>query len=101
VVRVDWSITAVADLEEIYRYIARDSRRYARATVEKITRASRLLADWPEGGERLAEFPAYRQIVVGNYRVIYREDPPNSRVIIIGVIHASRNMPPILEERQE
>jgi plasmid stabilization system protein ParE len=90
----------VTDLHEIHDYIARDSRRYARATVEKITAATAMLADWPESGEVLHEFPEYRQIVVGKYRLIYREDAGNDRLLIIGVIHGARDFPPILRTRQ-
>ena len=50
-------------------------------------------------GEILPEFPDYRQFIVGNYRLIYREDEANQRVLIIGVIHAGRDLPPILESR--
>jgi toxin ParE1/3/4 len=100
-VQVAWSEPAVEDLREIHEHIAHDSRRYARATVEKITDATAMLGRWPKSGERLPGFPAYRQIVVGNYRLIYREDEPHARVLIIGVIHAARHLPPILRERED
>lgn len=99
-VRVDWSEPAVTDLRQIHDYIARDSRHFARAAVERITGATAMLADWPNSGEVLYEFPAYRQLVVGNYRLIYREDGPNSRILIIGVIHAALDLSPILQRRQ-
>jgi addiction module RelE/StbE family toxin len=98
-VRIKWSLPALADLREVYHYIARDSRKYARATVERITGAAERLAQWPQLGESLPEFPGYRQFVVGNYRLIYREDEASQRVYIIGVIHAARDLPPILESR--
>jgi toxin ParE1/3/4 len=99
-VRVEWSEPAVTDLHEIHDYIARDSRRYARATVEKITGATAMLAEWPKSGEVLREFPAYRQIILGNYRLIYREDEANDCVLIIAVIHGARDLPPILRGRE-
>ncbi len=98
-VRIDWSLPAIEDLREIFQYIARDSRKYARATVERITATTVRLAKWPQMGEILPEFPDYRQFIVGNYRLIYREDEANQRVLIIGVIHAGRDLPPILESR--
>ena len=98
-VRIDWSLPAIEDLREIFQYIARDSRKYARATVERITATTARLAKWPQMGEILPEFPDYRQFIVGNYRLIYREDEANQRVLIIGVIHAGRDLPPILESR--
>ena len=36
-VRIDWSLPALDDLREVFRYVARDSRKYARARVERIT----------------------------------------------------------------
>ncbi|HYW78863.1 MAG TPA: type II toxin-antitoxin system RelE/ParE family toxin [Thermoguttaceae bacterium] len=100
-VRVDWAKPALADLREIYEFIARDSSRYAQLTVEKITDATDSLARFPQLGEVLPEFPssAYRQIVVGNYRLIYREAPGANRVLVIAIVHASRKIEPILEDR--
>ncbi|MEI8372881.1 MAG: type II toxin-antitoxin system RelE/ParE family toxin [Planctomycetota bacterium] len=98
-VQIDWSLPALNDLREVFRYIARDSRKYARATLERITAATARLSQSPLMGEILFEFPVYRQFVVGNYRLIYREDEANQRVLIIGVIHAGRDLPPILESR--
>jgi plasmid stabilization system protein ParE len=47
-------------------------------------------------GQILPEFPhlAYRQMVVGSYRLIYREDPARTRIVVMGVIHGSRDLPP-------
>ncbi len=100
-VRIDWSLPALDDLREVFQYIARDSPKYAVATVERITAATARLGQWPQMGEVLPEFPDYRQFVVGNYRLIYREDEVNQRVLIIGVIHAGRDLPAILETRNQ
>ena len=99
VVRVGWSESALADLHEIYDYIARDAPRYARATVEKITGATALLAHLPKSGEVLHDCKAHRQVVVGNWRLIYREDEANHWVLIVGVIHRDRDVR-ILRGRQ-
>jgi len=100
-VRVDWAQPALDDLQEIYEFIARDSPRYAQLTVERITNVAGHLARFPQLGEFLSEFShlAYRQMVVGAYRLIYREDSETNRVIVMGVIHGSRDLPPILENR--
>ena len=100
-VPVDWAQPAVDDLREIYEFIARDSPRYAQQTIGKITQASARLAHFSQLGEILPEFPhlAYRQLVVGVYRLIYREDLQHNRILVMGVIHGSRNLPPILENR--
>jgi addiction module RelE/StbE family toxin len=98
-VQIDWSRPALDDLQEVYRYIARDSRKYARAAIERITDSVAHLAQWTQAGEVMEEFPAYRQFVVGNYRLIYREDIVNQRILIIGVIHAARDLPTIMWDR--
>jgi toxin ParE1/3/4 len=100
-VRVDWAQPALDDLREIYDFIARDSRRYAQREVERIRDTAKRLAMFPQLGEVLADYSelSYRQLVVGAYRLIYREDPRHNRVIVIGVIHAARDLPPILENR--
>jgi toxin ParE1/3/4 len=101
VVRIDWARPALEDLGEIYDFVARGSPRYARLTVEKITDAAARLAHFPQLGEVLHEFPQreYRQLVVGAYRLVYREDPSHDRILVMGVIHASRDLRPLLENR--
>ena len=78
-----------------------DSPRYAQLTVDRITAAASPLARFPQLGEILPEFPhlRYRHIVVGVYRLIYREDQPNNRVLVMAVVHSSRDLPPILASR--
>ena len=100
-VRVDWAQPALEDLREVYEFIARDSPRYAQLTVERITHVAGRLARFPQLGQVVPEFPhlAYRQMVVGVYRLIYREDQPRNRVVVMGVIHGSRDLPPIFEDR--
>ncbi len=100
-VRVDWAQPAMDDLREVYDFIARDSRRYAQLTVERITDAAERLSRFPLLGESLQELPhlAYRQMVIGPYRLIYRDDPPQNRVIVVGVIHGSRDLPRAFENR--
>jgi toxin ParE1/3/4 len=100
-VRVDWAQPALEDLREIYEFIARDSPRYAQITIERITNVAGRLAQFPQLGQVLPEFPqlAYRQIIVGAYRLVYREDAARNRVLVMGAIHASRELPPILESR--
>jgi len=100
-VRVDWAKPALDDLEGVYEFIARDSPRYARNTIERITEAAGRLAQFPQLGQLLPEFPhsAYRQLVVGNYRLIYREDPRTGRVIVMGIIHGSRDLPTAFGDR--
>lgn len=100
-VRIEWAEPAISDLREVYEFIARDSHRYARLTIEKITGTAGRLAEFPELGEVLPEFSpkVYRQIVVGSYRIIYRADPSRNRLLVLAVVHARRELPPVVENR--
>jgi addiction module RelE/StbE family toxin len=99
VVQVIWAKSALADLQSVHDYIARDSARYAQLTVERIRQAAARLQRFPMLGHFSPDLeqPQYRQLVVGSYRVIYRVDENQRRVLILAVVHASRNMPPITE----
>ena len=100
-VQVDWAQPALDDLHEIYEFIAHDSPRYAQSTIERITDAAARLAHFPQLGQILTEYPhlTYRQCVVGAYRLLYREDTQHNRVIMMGVIHGSRDLPAVLAGR--
>lgn len=87
-----WSAEALADLEGIYDFIARDSHQYARHQVEIIVGAVERLQAHPESGRRIPEFPhmPHREVIVQNYRVVYRYDAKETEATIIAVVHARR-----------
>jgi toxin ParE1/3/4 len=101
VVEVAWAATTRDDLFEIHAFIARDSGRFADATVAKIRAATDRLAAFPESGTRPAEYPSgpYREVIVGAYRVLYRYPDDAGRVIIIAVVHGARALPDAIEGR--
>ncbi|HYE34181.1 type II toxin-antitoxin system RelE/ParE family toxin [Methylocaldum sp.] len=79
------------DLDDLVRYISRDSAFYARRFGEKVVLTTRLLKDFPESGRMIpeAEDPALREIIVQGYRVMYRLE--TDRVLILAVMHGSRD----------
>jgi len=85
----------------VHDYIARNSAHYARLTVERIRQTAARLAKFPKIGHFLPDLPEspYREVLAGSYRLIYREDELHHRVLIMAVVHASRNLPPLLEGR--
>jgi plasmid stabilization system protein ParE len=89
VLRVVWTRKALTDLRAIKDYISRDSTRYAQLQVERIRSSASHLGRFPEIGRVLPEFPdeVWREILTGNYRVIYRIDAPGQRVFVLAVIH--------------
>jgi plasmid stabilization system protein ParE len=87
-----WGDVAVSDLEGIYDYIARDSHQYARHQVERITQSTERLRQFPESGRHVPEFPhlPHREVLIDNYRVIYRYASERKTVLIITVVHGRR-----------
>ena len=87
-----WSDHALTELEGIFDYIAADSRLYAQYTIQNILKASEILHTFPESGRHLPEFPnlPHRELLLGNYRIIYRYGAPDDSVKVITVIHGSR-----------
>ena len=65
--KVVWSATALAHLTAIYHFIARDSPRYALRMVDRITSRSRQIAQFPESGHNVPEYPdaAIREMIEG------------------------------------
>ncbi|TDY03769.1 type II toxin-antitoxin system RelE/ParE family toxin [Thiohalophilus thiocyanatoxydans] len=90
--RVEWSDFASDDLDDLVRYISRDSAYYARRFAEKVVLATRRLRDFPESGRLIpeAEDPTLREVIVQGYRVMYRLEA--ERVLILAVMHGSRSV---------
>ena len=93
-----WTESAIADMENIYDYIANDSPVYAQLNAEAIIKSVERLKRFPESGRCLPEFPnlLHREVIVGNYRVVYRYDSNGSKVNIIAVVHGSRLLENVL-----
>jgi toxin ParE1/3/4 len=85
-----------AEIEAIGDWIAQDNPAAARRMIERLYRRCRSLDRFPERGRPYGA--AYRAIDEGRYVIIYRIDPTPSRgrVIIVAVLHASRNIRRIL-----
>src|SRR3989304_2756612 len=87
-----WGDVAIADLESIHDYIARDSHQYARHQIETIYQSVERLRHSPESGRHIPEFPhlPHREIIVDNYRVIYHYVADRGIVLITTVVHGRR-----------
>ncbi len=77
----------------IYEYIAVNSKTYARRMVDKITRRSAQIADFPYSGREVPEYEAedIRELIEYPYRIIYRIK--THQIDILAVIHGARQMP--------
>lgn len=87
-----WSDEAKRNFREIISYIKRDSSQAAIQLAGKIKQGTTRLEYFPESGRKVPELldedPPPREILLGNYRVIYRIH--SDRVEIIAAIHGRR-----------
>jgi toxin ParE1/3/4 len=90
--RVEWSNPARDDLDDIRRYISRDSALYAHALIERILRTTRRLDTFPESGRIVPEDDTgqTREVIVQGYRVMYGIEP--DCVVVLAVISGSRDL---------
>jgi len=90
---VHWTATSLRHLDSVHSYIAVDSSHYARETVDRLTRRSAQIGQFPYSGRRVAEFEAedVREVLEEPYRIIYRITP--DRVDVLAVIHMARQLP--------
>jgi plasmid stabilization system protein ParE len=90
--RVYWTDTAEGHLDAIYDYIAQDSPEYAKRVVDRLTRRSQQIAEFPLSGRRVHEYDSdqVREIIEGSYRIIYYIKP--DQIDVLAVIHGSMNI---------
>jgi toxin ParE1/3/4 len=88
--RIIWSKTAIANLEEIRQYIEHDQPAAARRVAQRILASVERLARQPSLG-RPGREPDTRELVVAGtpYIVPYRVQ--RDRVAILAVLHASQD----------
>ena len=91
---VKWTQQAADDLESITKFIAQDSVHYARLFAVDVVEAVEKLDFFPKSGRIVPEknIPSIREIIFGNYRIIYRLK--NEAVEILTIYHGSRLLDP-------
>jgi toxin ParE1/3/4 len=87
-----WSPKSLRDLDDIEAYVAQRNPTAARRLVQKIVRRMDRVQMFPNSGGYVEEDDTrgYRQVLQGNYRVIYRYDPAANTAFVVTVIHAAR-----------
>jgi len=90
--KVYWTDTAEGHLNAIYNYIAQDSPEYATRVVDRITRRSQQISDYPLSGRSVPEYDIdqIREVIEGSYRIIYYIKP--DQIDVLAVIHGSMNI---------
>jgi toxin ParE1/3/4 len=90
-VKINWTPQAKEDLQSIFDFIARDSEWYAFIEIEKLIEAAQTLEQYPLAGKinPEANIQNIREIVEGNYRIIYRIFS-ETEIDILTVHHGAR-----------
>ena len=90
-VKIIWSEQAKVDLQNIYDFIAEDSTYYAEIELIKIKTATEILIKHRFNGRIVPELGSenVREIIQGNYRIIYRLKDSNE-IAIVTVHHGAR-----------
>ena len=92
--KVHWTDTAVEHLQALHAYISKNSRQYALRIVDRLTRRSQQIGEFPLSGRVVPEFEhgQIRGVLEGPYRIIYYIKP--DQVDVLAVIHAARSILP-------
>ncbi len=88
--RVRWTDNSLRHLLDIYEYISRNSPFYAQRMVDRLTKRSEQIANFPMSGRNVPEYSAndIREIIEKPYRIIYRIN--SDQIDILAVIHGAQ-----------
>src|SRR5436309_9145249 len=89
---VVWARPALDSLLDFVRHIQADTPSTARRFAAAIKTTTARLQKFPQSGRTVPEFPASRlpELIVGDYRVIYRVLKAPASVQILSVRHGAR-----------
>ena len=89
---VYWTETATRQLDRIYEYISETSLVYARRMVDRITRRTEQIAEFPRSGRIVPEFERanIREVIEGAYRIIYLID--EDIIDILAVVRGAQDV---------
>lgn len=90
-----WSQTAVEDLREIVRFIARDDPAAAAGLADRILGRIELASNLPFSNRAVPEKSeeSVREIVLRPYRIVYYVDNSRCAIHILRLWHAARGTP--------
>jgi toxin ParE1/3/4 len=90
--KVHWTDTAEGHLEAIYAYITQDSPEYAKRMVDRLTRRSQQIAEFPFSGRKVPEYAVdqIREVIEGSFRIIYYIK--SDQIDILAVIHGAMDV---------
>jgi plasmid stabilization system protein ParE len=88
--KVHWTDTALEHLAAITAHLALDSPVYARRIVDRLTRRSQQITEFPFSGRRVPEYDLeqIREVIEGPFRIMYHIKP--DQIDVLCVIHGAR-----------
>ena len=88
--RLIWSPSALECIDKIAEYIAVDSVFYAKIFVRKVFNFGEQIVLFPESGRIVPEYEDknLREIIYGNYRIVYRLD--NEVINVLAVSNSAQ-----------
>ena len=99
--KVFWTEAALAQLQAIYDYISQTSPDYALRMVDRLTKRSIQIAEFPYSGRVVPEYELneMREVFQSPYRIIYLVNPEQLQVEVLAVVHGARSHPGIFEDQ--
>ncbi len=89
---VVWTAEALRMLEEIEMFIAQHNPQRASAFIDRLLEKGDTIASFPSMGRVVPELaqPEIREILVGKYRIVYKETP--DQIVILTVFEGHRSL---------
>jgi toxin ParE1/3/4 len=90
--KVHWTDTAQRHLDAIYHFIAQDSPAYAKRMVDRLTRRSSQIGEFPFSGRTVPEYEMeqIREVIEGPYRIIYYIK--TDQIDVLAVLHGAQDI---------
>lgn len=90
--KIVWTEIAIDDLNNIANFHSQYSDNFAGALIKRLFNKPKILKEMPELGRIVPErdHESIRELIEGNYRIIYFFDKENDIIEIITVHHAAQ-----------
>lgn len=90
-VEVNWTPQAIQDMDDIAKFIAINSTKYAKIQVSRFFEEVTVLEKFPKTGRIVPEFnkPSIRELILGNYRLVYKIIS-TKKIDILSIHHSAR-----------
>ncbi|MFQ5772440.1 MAG: type II toxin-antitoxin system RelE/ParE family toxin [bacterium] len=90
--KIVFSSRALADMAKIVKFIAYDKPQAARRWAVSIRESVSKLSDFPRLGRVVPEYEdeTIREIIKGQYRIVYKLDDEKQTIVIVTVHHGKK-----------